>query len=218
MANAISSDRLTIKDKTKMATQNDLLHIRNEVNIAIDSVGPFFDWDPNQSFTIIIEKKGICMAYAKKREIHIPLKHIQNYNAAIVHEMAHIMTQRHFGKNFFREGLAVYFQERYGNDCAYPNMKCLDIDSTLAVRNSEIIPFDSLIINPQFYYYSKGAHREMALMQAGSFTDYLVASFGLNKLNLLYQSDTLDYEPIYKKNLSELELDWLHLIHSISVN
>jgi hypothetical protein len=50
--------------------------------------------------------------------------------------------------------------------------------------------------------------RKIAYIQAGSFFDFLIQTYGEQKLRALHDSPNLDYRNVYGKDLRELGKEW----------
>ena len=105
----------------------DIEIIKREVRKALNNIPPILGIEYKKNIQVKIIDGGICNA--ERDIISVPISHIRDRSAALIHEVTHINTN-HEKNSFFSEGLAVYFQERFGEFHVFPNYS---------------IPFDDLV-------------------------------------------------------------------------
>ncbi len=133
---------------------------------------------------------------------------------AIAHELTHVIApSRNKPNRYLDEGLAVFIQEKFGTDKAFPNMgedvhkltarsirtvgKAIPIHKLEETRNSSLT----------------GDLRRLAYLQEGSFVRYLIEKYGIEDFMAMYEGKS--YERVYKKSLEDLERDWNEFIRGI---
>ena len=187
---------------------SDIERVKKETEHAINSISPILGVK-KPSIKIRITEKGIC--HTSGGVIYLPIWHVQNRKAAIVHEATHIMA-KHQNNRFFSEGLAVYFQERFGEDNGFPNFSGVALDDLMRNHQEQYIPIKKLINDNEVFRQVGTKRREIAYIEAGSFMNFLVVKYGEQKLTDLHNSWTLNYKKIYGKSIQELETEWRDLV------
>jgi len=185
-------------------SQSDIERVKTETEHAVNSICPILGIK-KQTITVTITEKGIC--HTSRGIVYLPIWHIKNKKAAIVHEVTHVVA-RHSENRFFSEGLAIYFQERFGEDHGFPNFSGVPLDDLVRSNRSRVYGIYMLSNNNDIFTQVGTEQREIAYIQAGSFTNFLVATYGEKKLVELHNSWTLDYRKIYGKDIKELEVEW----------
>ncbi|MGB6010229.1 MAG: hypothetical protein WBI57_03045, partial [Desulfobacterales bacterium] len=143
--------------------------------------------------------------------VSLPIRFVTSKRAAIVHEVTHIIA-KHENNRFFSEGLAVYFQERFGEDHGFPNFSGLPLDDLMRNHKDQFIPITELMNDNEVFRQVGTKRREIAYIEAGSFINFLVVKYGEQKLADLHNSWTLNYKKIYGKNIKELEAEWKNFV------
>ena len=157
-------------------------------------------------FVLIVEK-GIARSFANV--IILPETHVENCRAPIVHELAHVVL-RDRNDRFFCEGVATYFQERYGRKKAFPNFSGDRLKAILRRNQKHIRPIPELARNNDAFDAAEASvdGRKIAYIQAGSFVCFLVERYGEKTLAELNSHENLDYDAVYGKTLPPLERKW----------
>jgi len=176
----------------------ELQNLKNQMDIRI-----------NSKITSIIfrnreEKRkifGAGQADVSKPWLNQIYSELGTVDRVIKHELVHILSSE-FGVGIFKlsknfnpsliEGLAMAFENNY-ND--------YDIDylAYQLIKSNSNPPLEYLFAGFDFFSHSSS----VAYIYSGSFMNYLRRIYGNEKIKLLYQ--TMDFEKIYKKNLSQLE-------------
>lgn len=126
---------------------------------------------------------------------------------------------------FTQEGIAVYLQERLDPEKKVFPTNSLKLDTIIRYLydNKRLIPIEELISSEHRdeYYNSNDQNLANELLwksyvQSGSFVKYLIDQYGKDNFLKIYNSSNLekDIRLIYKKDIKELEKDWLHSIKS----
>ncbi|MCG7315591.1 hypothetical protein MHL30_21170 [Priestia flexa] len=126
---------------------------------------------------------------------------------------------------FTQEGIAVYLQERLDPKKKIFPTNSLKLDTIIRYLydNKRLIPIEELISieHRDEYYNSNDQNLANELLwksyvQSGSFVKYLIDQYGKDNFLKIYNSSNLekDIKLIYKKDIKELEKDWLHNIKS----
>lgn len=126
---------------------------------------------------------------------------------------------------FTQEGIAVYLQERLDPEKKVFPTNSLKLDTIIRhlYDNKRLIPIEELISSEHRdeYYNSNDQNLANELLwksyvQSGSFVKYLIDQYGKDNFLKIYNSSNLekDIRLIYKKDIKELEKDWLHSIKS----
>jgi len=133
----------------------------------------------------------------------------QDYSLATKHELTHYYAFHIWGRpadNWFSEGLAVY------NDNKWSGYQ-IDSLSKHLKDNKKLYPLS--VLSRKFH----SLNAMIAYPQIGSFTGYLLLSYGKPKLRELWTKGFGEIKKIYGKSLKDLEKDWLNsLDHLLSVN
>jgi hypothetical protein len=168
--------------------------------------------------------------------------------AAIMHELVHVYFPN--GNRLLAEGLAVYLQARIGGNSAFPNFdtplheavrECLpammpefsrdDPRGVEAIHLAELDAVatpDALSLNvgqePYGAWYGKNPHEQARIYSlAGSFVQFLIEAYGMDKLRALFVRTPLvpleraagspdRWIEVYGLSLTALEQHWKSLI------
>jgi hypothetical protein len=209
IANSITkkSEHFKVVTNLKNVSEHDIDRVLNEAEIAIEKISPILGLKKRKSKIVIkIVDFGICRT-TPEREILLPVWNVKDKTAAIVHEVTHIIA-RHSDNKFFSEGLAIYFQERFGEDHGFPNFEGFPLDDLVRAYEDRLIPIYKLANNNDIFRKIDTEKRKIALLEAGSFFNFLVETYGEQKLEKLQNSLRLIYNKVYGKNLKKLEIEW----------
>jgi hypothetical protein len=203
---AVESDTTNVIINTNSipVSQSDIERVKKEVEHALNSICPILGIK-KQTIRVNITDKGIC--YTSGGIVYLPIYHIKNKQAAIVHEVTHILAP-HFDNKLFSEGLAIYFQERFGEDHGFPNISGVPLDDLVRINQSKLQNIYDLSYDSSIWSQIGNDKREIAYIQAGSFIAFLVKTYGENKLAELHNSWTLNYKKIYGKDIKGLDIEW----------
>jgi len=202
--------QITVSTSLDNVSQADIYRIKKEAEVALNNVCPLLGIQRNRRIKIRIVKGGICNAY--RGVVTLPLWHVQNKKAVVVHEVTHIVA-KHRNNRFFSEGLAVYFQQRFGEDRGFPDFgRPLHILVNSYIKYKIFIPLSKLRYNNDIFR-AVGTHkRKIAYVEAGSFFAFLSEKYGEQKLSTLHNSWSLNYKKVYGKSMKELEAEWKSFI------
>jgi hypothetical protein len=203
--------KVTVTTNLSSVSQADIDRVRNEAEKALHNISPILGVQNDKSVNIRIVKGGICNAYGGV--ISLPIWHVRNKKAAIVHEVTHIIAS-HSNNRFFSEGLAIYFQERFGEDHAFPNFSGVSLDELARTNKKRLFPFNELSNSNDIFRGVGTEERRIAYIETGSFFSFLIETYGEQKVRALHNLVSLDYEKVYGKNLRELEKEWRNHLFS----
>jgi len=194
-----------VKSNIANLSQSDIERVKKEGDKSLNLVCPILGIEKNKRVKIQIVKGGICNAYGGV--VSLPIRFVTSKRAAIVHEVTHIIA-KHENNRFFSEGLAVYFQERFGEDHGFPNFSGVPLDDLVRRNKDQLMPIKKLMNDNDIFRQVGTERRRIAYIEAGSFINFLVVKYGEQKLADLHNSWTLNYKKIYGKNTKELEVEW----------
>jgi hypothetical protein len=188
----------------KNISYSDIDRVKEEVQVALNYIPQILGIEYRGKTRINIIDKGIC--YADGGIISLSVSHISDNSAPIIHEVAHILT-KHEHNSFFSEGLAVYFQEKFGRSDSFPNFSA-PLDELVRNYKGQLIDIPKLNNNNEIFGQVGTEVRKIAYLEAGSFFNFLVEKYGEQKLADLHNSESLNYKEVYGKDISKLEDDW----------
>ena len=198
--------QITVSTSLDNVSQADIDRVKKEAEVALNNVCPLLGIKRNKRIKIRIVKGGICNAYGGI--VSLPLWRVQNKTAVVVHEVTHIVA-KHSDNRFFSEGLAVYFQQRFGEDRGFPDFGGpLHILVNSYIESKQFIPLSNLQYNNDIFRAVGTHNRKIAYAQAGSFFGFLLEKYGEQKLSTLHNSWSLNYKKVYGKSMKELEAEW----------
>lgn len=200
---------VTVTANLSDISQSDIERVKREGEKALNKVCPILGIKNKKRIKIQIVKGGICNAYGGV--ISLPIRFVKSKQAAIIHEVTHIIT-KHENNKFFSEGIAIYFQERFGEDHGFPNFMGQNLDDLVRSHESQLIPITKLVNDNEIFGQVGTDRRRIAYIQAGSFFNFLVETYGEQKLSDFHNSWTLNYKQIYGKNIEQLEIEWKNFI------
>jgi hypothetical protein len=140
----------------------------------------------------------------------LSISHLKDKSAPIIHEVTHTFTNHQYN-SFFTEGLAVYFQERFGENSSFPNYS-EKLDDLVRKHEDQLLNLSQLMNDNEIFGLLGTDLRRIAYIEAGSFINFLIEKYGEHRLGLLNNSNKLDYEKIYGKKLNALEEEWENYI------
>jgi len=212
--NKILDIQIVVSTKSADVTEDDIEAVSGELKNAIKFIPQILGVKNRKTIKINIVDEGIC--HTQEDIIFLPIQHIRGKSAAIVHELTHIIA-RHENNSFFSEGLAVYFQEKYGNLKSFPDFS-IPLDDSLRNHKGQLINLSTLKNDNEIFEQFGTEKRRLAYIEAGSFINYLVVKFGEKKLTDLSKSSSLNYKHIYGKTFEELETDWKNFVFGKTFN
>jgi len=213
---SIQDSQIIISTELKDVSESDIERVRREAEKALKSIPPILGFEYKKKIEIRIVDDGICRTTPDEHIIFLPIWHIKNKRAAIIHEVSHAIVRRHENNSFFSEGLAEFFQVKFGEDIAgaayYNEPLYLSLDDLVIKHRDTLISLSYLKNNNDVYMPTDPEKRKLAYIEAGSFIKFLYEVHGGRKLQDLYCTWTLDYEMVYGKNFKELEAEWLNYV------
>lgn len=211
------NSQIIISTKLENVTQDDIERVKKEAEIALDSIPALLGIERyKRDIKIKIMKKGPCRT-TRDKIVLLGVWFVQNKRAPIVHEVAHVIADKHKWNKFFNEGLAEFLQDRFGEDAGgityYNEPQHLSLDDLVTKYKDSLISLYYLKHNNGvFRLRNKSANRKIAYIEAASFIKFLYEKYGEHKLRDIYHSRNLDYEKVYGKSIQELESDWLNYV------
>ena len=196
--------QIAVSTKLNDVSQSDIESVIKEVRKALNFIPPILGIEYKNKSIINIVDYGICNA--KGGIISVPLAHIRDKSAPIIHEVTHIIA-KHENNSFFSEGLAVYFQERFGEYHVFPNFS-VPLDELVRNYEDQLVQIINLNNDNEIFGQVGTERRRIAYIEAGSFFNFLVFKYGEQKLADLHNSRTLNYKKVFGKNIKELEVEW----------
>ena len=147
--------------------------------------------------------RALIPAYQGNRGfMEMPLARVRDKRGALLHEIVHIYAPNR--NRFLAEGLAVYLQDKMGDNPAFPNFgkdlhalarqSFAEVSSLKMLNDVRKRPLSSVMAQPTAY------------ILAGSFVGFLIQEYGLPRFKSLYETGT--YDEVYRKSLSTLEKEW----------
>jgi hypothetical protein len=212
----IQNSQIVISTKLKDVSAYDTERVRKEAEKALNSIPPILGFEYKKKIQIEIVDNGICRTTSEGHIVLLPIWHIKNKRAAIIHEVSHAIVRKHEDNSFFSEGLAEFFQVKFGEDIAgvayYEEPLHLSLDDLVRKHRDNLIPLSYLRNNNEVYLPLDPGKRKLPYIEAGSFIKFLYEVYGNQKLQDLYGTWTLNYKKIYGKNFKELETEWLKYV------
>ena len=202
--NDMPDSQITVSTKLNDVSQSEIESVKKETRKALNFIPPILGIDYKKKINIKIVDYGICNA--NRGVVSVPIAHIRDKSAAIIHEVTHIIA-KHESNSFFSEGLAVYFQERFGEYQVFPNFS-VPLDELVRNHEDQLVQITNLNNDNEIFRQVGTERRRIAYIEAGSFFNYLVVKYGEQKLADLHNSRTLNYKKVFGKKIKELEVDW----------
>jgi hypothetical protein len=134
--------------------------------------------------------------------MEMPLARVRDKREALLHEIVHIYAPNR--NRFLAEGLAVYLQDKIGNNPAFPNFG-KDLDALARLSLSEVSSL-KMLNDVRKQPLSSVMAEPTAYILAGSFVGFLIEEYGLPSFKKLYETGS--YDEVYRKSLSTLEKEW----------
>jgi len=204
-----SETQIIVSTELQNISQDEIDGVKKEARKALKYIPPLLNINYKNAIEIrIVDKGGICNATGGT--VSLLITHIRDKSAPIIHEVTHVLT-KHEQNSFFSEGLAVYFQERFGHNPAFPNFS-EPIDDLMKKNKDQYIPITQLIDDNEIFGQFETEQRKLAYLTAGSFISFLVEKYGEQKMADLHNSRTLNYKRVYGKEIYELEAEWKSLV------
>jgi hypothetical protein len=207
-SNYMLDPQITVSTKLKDVSQSDIESVKKEIRKALTSIPPILGIEYKKNINIKIVDYGIC--YAKGNIITVPISHVSDKSAAIIHEVTHVIA-KHENNSFFSEGLAVYFQERFGEFHGFPNYS-VPLDDLVRQHKDQLLQIAELKSDNEIFRQLETERRRIAYIEAGSFMNFLVVKYGEQKLAELHNSSSLNYKQVYRKEIEKLEVEWKNYV------
>ena len=201
-------NRITVSTALQGISEADIEKVQQEARSAFAYIPEILGISVDKTANIRIVASEIC--YATGRTVSLSLDHVKDSSAPIIHEVTHIMAN-HGHNSFFSEGLAVYFQDRFGRNGTFPNFS-IPLDELLKLHRNQLTSLQDLINDNNIFAQVGTEQRRIAYIQAGSFIRFLVEKYGEQKLADLHNSKTLDFGKVYGKKLVDLENEWQNFV------
>ena len=202
--NDMLDSQITVSTKLKDISQSDIEGVKREAWKALNSIPPILGIKYKKTTKIKIVDYGICNVNGGI--ISLPISHVRDRSADIIHEVTHIIA-KHENNSFFSEGLAVYFQERFGKYHGFPNFS-VPLDDLVRNYEDQLMYITKLKNDNEIFRQVGTERRRIAYIEAGSFFNFLVVKYGEQKLADLHNSRTINYKKVYGKEIKELEVEW----------
>jgi hypothetical protein len=196
--------QIRVTTKLNDVSRSEIEDIKTQVRKALISIPPILGIEYDKTTKIQIVDYGICNTIGDV--IFVPIFHVRDRSAAIIHEVTHIIA-KHENNSFFSEGLAVYFQERFGDFNVFPNYS-VPLDDLVRNYKSQLMSFAKLKSNKMIFGQIGTERRRIAYIEAGSFINFLIEKYGEKKLADLHNSKSLNYKEVYGKEIEKLEIEW----------
>ena len=196
-----------------VVSQADIESIKKEIEKALHYIPPILGIEYKKNIKVKIVDDGICDA--KGDIILLPILHLRDKSAVIIHEVTHIIA-KHENNSFFSEGLAVYFQERFGGFDGFPNYS-VPLDYLVRNHKEQLLQITKLKNDNRIFEQLETEQRRIAYIEAGSFINFLVVRYGEQKLAELHNSKSLNYKEVYGVEIQKLEAEWKNYVFGESL-
>jgi len=200
----LPDSQIAISTKLMGISQKDIARVQMEARIALNSIPQILGIEYRKTTQIKIVYSGICNAIGGI--VSLPISHVRDKSAPIIHEVTHIIA-KHESNSFFSEGLAVYFQEKFGKFNSFPNFS-VPLDDLVRNYKDQLMHITKLKNDNEIFGLVGTEKRKIAYIEAGSFINFLVVKYGEQKLADLHNSSSLNYKKIYGKKVNDLEAEW----------
>ena len=204
VSNGNQESQIRVTTNLNDVSLSEIEDIKIEASKALISIPPILGIEYEETIKINIVDYGICNTVGDI--IFVPIFHVRDRSAAIIHEVTHIIA-KHENNSFFSEGLAVYFQERFGDFNVFPSYS-VPLDDLVRNYKSQLMSFAKLKSNNMIFEQIGTERRRIAYIEAGSFINFLIEKYGEKKLADLHNSKSLNYKEIYGKEIEKLEIEW----------
>ena len=215
-AKSLQDSQIVISTDLEEVSDSDIERVRREAEKGLKAIPPVLGFEYSQKIEIKIVDDGICRTTPDTHIIILPIWHIRNNRAVIIHEVSHAIVRRHENNSFFSEGLAEFFQAKFGEDIAgaayYEEPLHLSLDDLVIKYRDRLLPLSYLRTNNEVYVPIGQEKRKLAYFEAGSFIKFLYEVHGGHKLQELYATETLSYDTVYGKSFQDLEAEWLRYV------
>lgn len=184
----------------------DYARLHDQTEKALDTVNRVLGIKKNHSVKVKIVPSGYSSFFGDG--IELPLESIRTHHAPVFGEISHLLSN-HREERFFSEGLAVYFQEKYGEDRAFPDVPGKTLKQQLQEVQDRIIPIPDLAANVSLFSDNRDKEKQrMVYAEAGSFMLFLADRYGEDSLGKLNATRDLGYNAVFGKSLEQLAREW----------
>ncbi len=237
-AKSIETDRLIVRDVSGSLSKKELERFSVRVDSLLGSVLKFWSSDPRiaEAGKIIVEydnslKNNVAASYFFFREErNIRYRIVKVFGGfENPHQLAHKLTSALFPNPdiLIRNMMGEASEKRFGNPQSFPMCGFSKDEWVLAlVSAGSFIPLEEIgseqgdwgkeIVN-NVPTVSDRIKQHTCYLEAGSFGEYLITIFGINKMKQFYReskSKPRPWKEVYGKPLKELEEQWLNTIKS----
>ncbi len=136
----------------------------------------------------------------------------------IIHEIVHVLAASYAREDqdrFYDDGIAVYLQHRFGSTPNYPDFgeDLYVATARMAERHGGLIPL--AITEETRGSAETPVPRQLAYLQEGAFTQFLIERYGLDTYFRIFHG--LPLEEATGASLSQLEAEWTVLIDAAPI-
>ncbi|CAM4241081.1 hypothetical protein [Pseudoalteromonas byunsanensis] len=207
LAQRVSDNRQVVLAYLKQSKEYQGTPIKEKLTVYISKKHriPYQDWN-----TVHIPQSRVLKAFSQNVE--------EKSGMAIVHELTHVYAVSAYRKKlkhnredrFYDDGLAVLLQHRFGESPEYPDFGT-DLYRMVAQKSQEhggLIPLTDAERTRNAA--ESGVARQLAYLQEGAFTQYLIENYGLDAYLKIYRGE--DISVVTGKSFAQLEKHWTKLI------
>jgi hypothetical protein len=199
-------------------SRNDLLDgLGKRVDNAVEQVGFYLRATaPRELKVYVSDRPGLPVAYRDSAAIVIPAKRLPD-RAAVVHELTHIIAGA--GQDIegvLDEGLAVYLQHKFGGsgDRSFPAGGCDLHEETVRLMAQCNLSLPLVLTAHVRRQIKRGPKRTLAYLENGSFTQFLVDTYGIDALMRVYRGAST-WTEAFGCEVEVLEESWIELLSLI---
>jgi hypothetical protein len=198
--------------------RNDLLDgLCKRVDNAVEQVGFYLRAAAPQELKVFVsDGHGLPVAYRDSAAIVIPAKRLPD-RAAVVHELTHIIAGAgQDDGDVLDEGLAVYLQRKFGGpgDRSFPAGERDLHEETVRLMAQCKLSFPLALTAHVRREIRRGPKRTLAYLENGSFTQFLVDTYGIDALMRVYRGAS-SWTEVFGCEMEVLEKSWIELLSRI---
>ncbi|WP_262693237.1 hypothetical protein [Kordiimonas aquimaris] len=207
----------------------DIEHAKRRVITYLNNAEIYGSVYKDKEINIIVSNE-FRFPYQEGHKIYLPQSRIENLlsgscetkncSLAVTHELTHIFAKSAyrdnkdimFGGRFFDDGLAVFIQHKLGLRPSYPNFgEGLHITVAKLMKERDLVPLaDAEYVRNTT---KDNTLRRLAYLQEGSFTEFLIETYGLNQYLKVYFGD--NPKKIMGYDMVALEQQWKSFIQEL---
>ncbi len=183
--------------------------ISPQVDEGVENICSHLNLSPPERIIVqLSDRRSIPVTLRKQQTIIIPLSRLPDCSA-IVHELTHLIVGVGAEPGgLLDEGLAVYLQAKFGgaNDRSFPTegKDVHEAASNAVNRHGSVLPLDGTIGVRR--RGKRGPERTLAYLQEGSFTGFLIESFGVDRVMSAYKKTS--WQNVFNQSIGSLEAAW----------